>query len=179
MCNVLEQNVHESIQTSLIDKPASLKLKQDLLPLETICEQMNQILSPLKQKYSSEQHVLDPNQPQSELKDNLPESYSPSIQHNNDKPSSMEDTEMKDVMTESEMQTEGSVAIDQELVKEPIKSLRSFPKEMTNDEVEIQEVQNNAVCSRGMDENDMEVEETKTTTETKAEAISNEDEIAN
>ncbi|OAY53615.1 CHD3-type chromatin-remodeling factor PICKLE [Manihot esculenta] len=179
MCNVLEQNVHESIQTSLIDKPASLKLKQDLLPLETICEQMNQILSPLKQKYSSEQHVLDPNQPQSELKDNLPESYSPSIQHNNDKPSSMEDTEMKDVMTESEMQKEGSVAIDQELVKEPIKSLRSFPKEMTNDEVEIQEVQNNAVCSRGMDENDMEVEETKNTTETKAEAISNEDEIAN
>ncbi|KAF2287266.1 hypothetical protein GH714_039485 [Hevea brasiliensis] len=186
MCNVLELNIHESIQTSLTNKPASLKLRQDLLPLETICDQINQILS-VEQKSSSEQQVLDPNQAQAELKDNLPESHSPSIQQNNDKPSALEDTEMKDVTTESKLQREGSVLIDQGLVKEPDKSpcdigasadKCTFSKEMTENEVEMQEVKNDAACSSGIAENDSGVEETKNDTETKTEAIPNENEIA-
>ncbi|KAJ9167671.1 hypothetical protein P3X46_019285 [Hevea brasiliensis] len=197
MCNVLEQNIHESIQTSLTNQAANLKLRQDLLPLETICEQINQILCPLEQKSASEVHALDSNKAQAELKDNLPESQSHSVQQNNDNPPASEDTEMKDItreseLRESELQKEDGVLIDQELVKERNKSPYDIlaaadtwtsPKEpvhspeITKNEVEMQEVKNNAGCSPGIAENDVGVGESKNDADTKTGANRSENEI--
>lgn len=193
MCNLLEQNVHESIQTSLTNQPASLKLRQDLRPMETIFEQINQILSPQQQKsLASEQHVQDSYQAQAESQDNPQGSNSP-IPQNNDKPSALEDTEMKDVMTESKLEKKGSVSIDQEMIKEPNKSscdnpasadTCTSPKEricspgMTKNEVEMEEVKNNAGSSPRMAENDVGLEEKKSDTDTKTEDIPNANEIA-
>ncbi|KAI4376191.1 hypothetical protein MLD38_013981 [Melastoma candidum] len=46
MCKVLEENVQELIQTSAASNPASLKLRKNLLPLESILTDINGILSP-------------------------------------------------------------------------------------------------------------------------------------
>ncbi|XP_037493511.1 CHD3-type chromatin-remodeling factor PICKLE [Jatropha curcas] len=182
MCNVLEQNVNELIQTSLTNEPASLKLRQDLLPLETICQEINQIMSAEQQKApASEEHVLDSNQtPQDNL---LPESRSPSVEQNNDKPSDLDDTEMTDVMTESKLEKEGSVLIDQELIKEQKKSPSDIPASadaslsptestgMRNADVDMEDVKNDAVGSPELGETDID-----TDTKTEAIPIGNKDE---
>ncbi|KAI7995163.1 CHD3-type chromatin-remodeling factor PICKLE [Camellia lanceoleosa] len=53
MCKVLGQNANESMQAFLANKPAGFKLKKNFLPLETIYQDMNRILSPVQQDSSS------------------------------------------------------------------------------------------------------------------------------
>ncbi|XP_050216353.1 CHD3-type chromatin-remodeling factor PICKLE [Mercurialis annua] len=108
MCKIVEQNNHELIQTAITNQPASLKLRQDLLPLETISQQINQILSHPQQKPpNSGQNVLDSNEPQAESQGGPPQPHS----------SAMEDTEMK----------ESSELTGAELVEEPNKSSHDIP----------------------------------------------------
>ncbi|CAL5362446.1 unnamed protein product [Camellia sinensis] len=53
MCKVLGQNANESMEAFLANKPAGFKLKKNLLPLETIYQDINRILSPVQQDSSS------------------------------------------------------------------------------------------------------------------------------
>ncbi|CAL5351788.1 unnamed protein product [Camellia sinensis] len=50
---VLGQNANESMEAFLANKPAGFKLKKNLLPLETIYQDINRILSPVQQDSSS------------------------------------------------------------------------------------------------------------------------------
>ncbi|KAJ8751693.1 hypothetical protein K2173_025859 [Erythroxylum novogranatense] len=68
MCNIVEQDVNESIQTSLSNQPASAQLKQNLQALETINDQMNQVLAP---QLKNPSHSED-----TEMEDITKESYS-------------------------------------------------------------------------------------------------------
>ncbi|KAG6739227.1 hypothetical protein POTOM_056818 [Populus tomentosa] len=99
MCTVLEQNVHESIQISLTNQPASLKLRQDLQPLETIYEQINQFLSPSQQKSStSEQATLGSSKHvQAESQSSQADFHSPSdqLKENDNTTAATEVVEMK------------------------------------------------------------------------------------
>lgn len=45
-CKVLEDNVQETVQTTIAEAPPSHKLRKNLSPLENVFENMNQILSP-------------------------------------------------------------------------------------------------------------------------------------
>ncbi|KAL9338729.1 hypothetical protein Peur_067744 [Populus x canadensis] len=130
MCTVLEQNVHESIQISLTNQPASLKLRQDLQPLETIYEQINQFLSPSQQKSStSEQATLGSSKHvQAESQSSQADFHSPSdqLKENDDTTAATEVVEMKDATTEPKLQ--GTIALsNEELVKETSKSPSDSP----------------------------------------------------
>ncbi|KAL6955086.1 DNA helicase [Sarracenia purpurea var. burkii] len=49
MCKVLGENSYESMETYLANKPAGFQLRKNLLPLETIYQHINRILSPVHQ----------------------------------------------------------------------------------------------------------------------------------
>ncbi|KAJ6295378.1 hypothetical protein OIU78_023405 [Salix suchowensis] len=129
MCMVVEQNVHESVQISLTYRPASLKLRQDLQPLKTIHEQINQILSPSQQKTPPEQATLGSSKHvQAESQSKEAEFHSPSdqLKENDDNAAATEVVEMKDATTEPKLQ--GTVALlNEELVKETSQSTSDSP----------------------------------------------------
>jgi chromodomain-helicase-DNA-binding protein 4 len=130
MCTVLEQNIHESIQISLTNQPASLKLRQDLQPLQTVYEQINQFLSPSQQKSStSEQATLGSSKHvQAESQSSQADFHSPSdqLKENDDTTAATEVVEMKDATTEPKLQ--GTIALsNEELVKETSKSPSDSP----------------------------------------------------
>uniref|UniRef100_A0A6N2KIW4 CHD3-type chromatin-remodeling factor PICKLE n=1 Tax=Salix viminalis TaxID=40686 RepID=A0A6N2KIW4_SALVM len=130
MCMVVEQNVHESVQISLTDRPASLKLRQDLQPLKTIHEQINQILSPSQQRTpTSEQATLGSSKHvQAESQSKEAEFHSPSdqLKENDDNAAATEVVKMKDATTEPKLQ--GTVAVlNEELVKETSQSTSDSP----------------------------------------------------
>ena len=129
MCMGVEQNVHESVQISLTDRPASLKLRQDLQPLKTIHEQINQILSPSQQKTPPEQATLGSSKHvQAESQSKEAEFHSPSdqLKENDDNAAATEDVEMKDATTEPKLQGTG-VLLNEELVKETSQSTSDSP----------------------------------------------------
>ncbi|KAG5225209.1 CHD3-type chromatin-remodeling factor PICKLE [Salix suchowensis] len=129
MCMVVEQNVHESVQISLTNQPASLKLRQDLQPLKTIHEQINQILSPSQQKTpTSEQATLGSSKHVQAESQSEAEFHSPSdqLKENDDNAAATEDVEMKDATTEPKLQ--GTVALlNEELLKETSQSTSDSP----------------------------------------------------
>ncbi|XP_061964323.1 CHD3-type chromatin-remodeling factor PICKLE-like isoform X3 [Populus nigra] len=162
MCTVLEQNVHETIQISLTNHPASLKLRQGLQPLEMIFEQMNQILSPLQQKSTSEQGTLGSNKHvQGESQSNQAKLHSPSGQQkeNNDNAAAVEDVEMKEATTEPKLE-ETIASSDEEAPHsaDPV----TPPKE--------------PMCSTGTSEKDVQMVDTSNGTDTNTDAVSNENE---
>jgi len=162
MCTVLEQNVHETIQISLTNHPASLKLRQGLQPLEMIFEQMNQILSPLQQKSTSEQGTLGPNKHvQAESQSNQAKLHSPSDQQkeNNDNAAAVEDVEMKEATTEPKL--EETIASSDEEAPHSADPVMP-PKE--------------PMCSPGTSEKDVQMVDTSNGTDTNTDAVSNENE---
>lgn len=56
MCNVLEENVHDSVEAYLASKPVGFKLRKSLLPVESIYQDICQILSPVQQNSSGVGH---------------------------------------------------------------------------------------------------------------------------
>ncbi|KAI8547605.1 hypothetical protein RHMOL_Rhmol07G0208400 [Rhododendron molle] len=56
ICKVLKENTDESVEAYLANKPAGFQLRKNLLPLETIYEDINRILSPVQQHSSSSEH---------------------------------------------------------------------------------------------------------------------------
>lgn len=109
MCKVLAENVHDSVQTYLANQPASLQLRQKLLPIQAICENISRILSPQQQKpASSEETLIGSNkQPLAEATTSVAGSNSPSIQpQDGQRPSAEQDTEMRDASTDSDPRKE-------------------------------------------------------------------------
>ncbi|KAL5785967.1 hypothetical protein ACOSQ2_008359 [Xanthoceras sorbifolium] len=101
MCKVLEENAHEAVTASLAYQPASHRLRTNLRPLETICEDINRILH-LQENPTSEQPV--PNidkQLQAETQTKVAEPGSPLKQKDDNEPAGGVEIEMMD-MTESE-----------------------------------------------------------------------------
>lgn len=78
MCKVLEENVHEVVKTSLTSQPASAQLRTNLRLLETLCEDVNQILStqaspPLEQPIPNEDKELQPEIQSTSAEPSLPQ----------------------------------------------------------------------------------------------------------
>ena len=189
MCRVLKQNVHESIQISLTNHPASLKLRQDLQPLEMIFEQMNQILSPLQQKSPTlEQGTLGPNKHvQAESQSNQAKLHAPSDQQkeNNDNDAAMEDVEMKEATTEQKLDETIASATTEPKLEETIASATTEPKLEETIALSGEEPPHSAdpvsppkepMCSPGTSEKDAQMVDTSNGTDTNTNAVSNENE---
>lgn len=56
MCNVLEENVHDSVEAYLASRPVGFKLRKSLLPVESIYQDICQIFSPVQQNSSGVGH---------------------------------------------------------------------------------------------------------------------------
>ncbi|KAH9760400.1 CHD3-type chromatin-remodeling factor PICKLE [Citrus sinensis] len=109
MCKVLEENVHEVVKTSLTSQPASAQLRTNLQLLETLCEDVNQILStqtspPLEQPMPNEDKELQP-----EIQSTSAEPSLPQTERGVNKLDAVVETEVKGT-PESEPTVEGSKA---------------------------------------------------------------------
>lgn len=112
ICKVVEANAHESVQTCLTNKPASLTLRKNLYPLETICEDINQILSPPQQKPPTELQTLNPDQQsQVEAQNNHVGSNSAGTKQNDHKLGADSDVE-KVPITDSNSLKEGTLLVE-------------------------------------------------------------------
>ncbi|XP_057959148.1 CHD3-type chromatin-remodeling factor PICKLE-like [Malania oleifera] len=111
MCKVLADNVHESVQTYIASKPAGLKLRKNLLTLETIYKDMNRILSP-QQNPTPEQPKQNSNQAQGEAEGNATGAVSISISQNDQKPFAGSETDLKAPIAELELQNKSSNLMD-------------------------------------------------------------------
>lgn len=103
MCKVVEENPQESVPTSSVNQSVgSVNLSKNILSLETICEEINHIFSPGQANPSpSEQHS------QAE-QINVSGTISPSAHQDDGNPTSMVESEMMDVVSESKPQSESS-----------------------------------------------------------------------
>ena len=110
MCKVVEDNPQESVLTSLANQSvASVNLSKNLVPLETICEDINRILSPGQANPPAPEQITVNTQKQSQAEQiYVSGTRSPSTHQDDHNPASMVETEMTDMVTESEPQREGS-----------------------------------------------------------------------
>lgn len=89
---MVEETTQELVQTSLTSQTASLDVRKNCLAIETICENINRILSPANEssQASKAQQPPDPPSTDQQSKDNIvaaPESQSsPQAQHDSSKP---------------------------------------------------------------------------------------------
>ncbi|KAE8056294.1 hypothetical protein FH972_013079 [Carpinus fangiana] len=99
MCKVVEKNTQESVPTS----SANLSATEDLLPLETICEDVNRILSPGQTKPPTSEEPISNISQQSQAESGVDVSItgSPSAHQDDHAPASMTETELMNIETES------------------------------------------------------------------------------
>lgn len=89
---MVEETTQELVQTSLTNQTASLDVRKNCLAMETICENINRILSPANEssQASKAQQPPDPPSTDQQSKDNIvaaPEAQSsPQAQHDSSKP---------------------------------------------------------------------------------------------
>ncbi|XP_048331491.2 CHD3-type chromatin-remodeling factor PICKLE isoform X2 [Ziziphus jujuba] len=109
MCKIVEETTHE---TSSANQPASQNLKKNLLPIETICEDINRILSPvLENPSTSARPAVTTEQSRVEPKGNAaaPES----LQDDSRPAAAVEEVgELKDLATESKHNKETSKSLE-------------------------------------------------------------------
>ncbi|KAK9280656.1 hypothetical protein L1049_014353 [Liquidambar formosana] len=129
MCKVLSENAHESVQTYLTNKSASLKLRENLFPLEAISEDINRILSPVQQTTpTSELPTSNPGQlSTAEVQCNLAGTSLPPAQQDDHKPGVESEVEMKVLITESDPQKKSIELTELDPEKERSKSPCNFP----------------------------------------------------
>ena len=99
MCKVVEKNTQESVPTSSANQSAT----NNLLPLETICEDVNRILSPGPTKPPTSEEPISNISQQSQAESGVDVSItgSPSAHQDDHAPASMTETEIMDIETES------------------------------------------------------------------------------
>lgn len=96
MCKVVEDNVHESVQTFYSDSQASHKLRKNLIPLENAFESITRILTPESgDPPKSEDSVVGPGQ-QSKAESSKTTSAS-FTQENGSASAAVADTEMQEL----------------------------------------------------------------------------------
>lgn len=110
MCKVMEENPQESVPTSSVNQlVGSVNLSKNVLSLETICEEINRILSPGQANPSpSEQIILNSEQHSQAEQINVSGTRSPSAHQDDSNPTSMVKSEMMDMVSESKPQSESS-----------------------------------------------------------------------
>ncbi|KAK4600631.1 hypothetical protein RGQ29_010329 [Quercus rubra] len=110
MCKVVEENPQESVPTSSVNQlVGSVNLSKNVLSLETICEEINRILSPGQANPSpSEQIILNSEQHSQAEQINVSGTRSPSAHQDDGNPTSMVESEMMDMVSESKPQSESS-----------------------------------------------------------------------
>lgn len=146
MCKILEENVHEVVKTSLTSQPASPQLRTNLQLLETICEDVNQILStqaspPLEQPMPNEEKQLQP-----ETLSTTGEPSLPQTEQDANTLDAVVETEVKGT-TESEPTVEGSKASSN---NPAVSDVDSSPADLTSSlgktgtDVEMAEAKNDA-----------------------------------
>jgi len=54
MCKVVEENPMDLVQTSLAREPAELHVGKNFQPLETICKDINRILTPTQEQSAAD-----------------------------------------------------------------------------------------------------------------------------
>lgn len=106
MCKVVEENTQESVPTSSANQSAT----KNLLPLETISEDVNRILSPGQTKPPTSEEPITNISQQSQAESGVDVSItaSPSAHQDDHGPASIAETEMMDIETESEPLKESS-----------------------------------------------------------------------
>ncbi|WCJ30367.1 Chromodomain-helicase-DNA-binding protein 5 [Euphorbia peplus] len=129
MCDVVDKNARELLETSLLNQPASLKLRQDLLPLGNLCEQVTYILTPPSEK-----------SPEPELS---------AVEQNNADPSASGDSEMKHATGDNGLIDQ---KVAEELNKSPVGTVEVVQNdahrstEIEGDKAEAAEMQVDAVA---------------------------------
>lgn len=120
MCKVVEENPQESVPTS----SANQMVTKNLLPLETISEDVNRILSPGQTKPPiSEQPISNiRQQSQDESQVDVSITGSPSAHQDDHGPASTAETEMMDIVTESEPLKESSKLTNSDPDLDPAKA---------------------------------------------------------
>ncbi|XP_059642926.1 CHD3-type chromatin-remodeling factor PICKLE [Cornus florida] len=114
MCKLLAENVHDSLEAHLANKPAGFKLRKNLIPLEAIYQEITRILPPMPQNSPSLEHVVSNADQQShvETPTNITGFSSTTKEDHN------ADAVTKIPTTESGDQTESSKLTEQDLQKE-------------------------------------------------------------
>lgn len=141
MCKVLEENVHEVVKTSLTSQPASAQLRTNLRLLETLCEDVNQILStqtspPLEQPMPNEDKELQP-----EIQSTSAEPSLPQTERGAKTLDAVVETEVKGT-PESEPTVEGSKASSKNVDSSPADPTSLLGK--TGTDMEMAEAKNDA-----------------------------------
>ncbi|KAK1550249.1 hypothetical protein Q3G72_016142 [Acer saccharum] len=156
MCKVLEENGPEAVKTTLANQPASHKLRTNLRPVETICEDINRILSQL-QNPTSEQAVPNP-----ETQTTVAEPSSPLKQKDDNESAGGVEIEMKDV-TESEPTKDSKKPTE----TQPDPTIESKP--LSNDPVstDMEASQAGTASSPGITANDVVMEDITSDDDTK------------
>ncbi|KAL9442896.1 hypothetical protein AB3S75_016291 [Citrus x aurantiifolia] len=146
MCKVLEENVHEVVKTSLTSQPASAQLRTNLRLLETLCEDVNQILStqtspPLEQPMPNEDKELQP-----EIQSTSAEPSLPQTERGANTLDAVVETEVKGT-PESEPTVEGSKALSKNPAVADVDSSPADPTSLlgkTGTDMEMAEAKNDA-----------------------------------
>jgi hypothetical protein len=150
MCKVVEENPQESVPTS----SANQSVTKNLLPLETICEDVNRILSPGQTKPPTSEDLISNRTQQSQAESGVVDvsiTGSPSAHQDDHGPASTAETEMMDIVTESEPLKESSKLTDSNPDLDPAKAESeatvdpSPPQalDVTEDDVEMDDAPSN------------------------------------
>lgn len=154
MCKVVEENPQESVPTS----SANQSVTKNLLPLETICEDVNRILSPGQTKPPTSEEPISNIRQQSQAESGVDVSItgSPSAHQDDHGPASTAETEMMDIVTESEPLKESCKLTDSDPDLDPAKaeseaSVDPSPPqvpEVTEDDVEMDDAPSNGSAQK-------------------------------
>ncbi|XP_057510054.1 CHD3-type chromatin-remodeling factor PICKLE-like [Actinidia eriantha] len=145
MCKVLVDNANESVEAYLAKKPAGFQLRENLLPIETIYQGINRILSPVQQNsFSSEQQIPDADS-EMEAPTKIAEPDLPSTLEGDDHKAGPEATgEIKVPTMDAEPDTELDLEKEKCNTECDVAAANSSPTDGTGDDVEMEENQHDA-----------------------------------
>ncbi|PSS11200.1 CHD3-type chromatin-remodeling factor PICKLE like [Actinidia chinensis var. chinensis] len=145
MCKVLVDNANESVEAYLAKKPAGFQLRKNLLPIETIYQGINRILSPVQQNsFSSEQQIPDADS-EMEAPTKIAEPDLPSTLEGDDHKAGAEATgEIKVPTRDAEPDTELDLEKEKCNTECDVAAANLSPTDGTGDDVEMEENQHDA-----------------------------------
>ncbi|XP_027356637.1 CHD3-type chromatin-remodeling factor PICKLE isoform X2 [Abrus precatorius] len=149
MCKVVEENPMDLVQTSLTREPAEINGVKNFPPLETICEEINRILTPAQEQPISEMPISNSDNKSEVISHGeVVGSKSLPIPQDDSKRDDSTDNQSKDMIIESELKNESSSSLVKEINETP-----SLPeKEESN--TEMDETKNDAPLNENPEKSD-------------------------
>ncbi|PSS01091.1 CHD3-type chromatin-remodeling factor PICKLE like [Actinidia chinensis var. chinensis] len=142
MCKVLVDNANESVEAYLANKPAGFQLRKNLLPIETIYQGINRILSPVQQNWSSSEQQIPNADSETEAPTKIAEPNLPSTLEGDDHKAGPEAKgEIKVPATEAEPRTELDLEKEKCNTEYDVAASNLSPTDETGDDVEMEENQ--------------------------------------